>query len=62
MKLSEVEWSGMKPVKKANISDIADHMLISVSEEDPPELPVVFCFHVPNACLAAGFSLWVCST
>lgn len=52
----------MKPMKKTNIGDIADNMLISVSEEDPLELPVVFCFHVPHACLAAGFSLWVCST
>lgn len=49
-------------VKKVSISDIADHMLTSVSEEAPPELPVVFCFHVQSACLAAGFSLWVSTT
>lgn len=47
-------------MKKVNISNMADHMLIGVSEG--AEAPVVFYFHVQNAWLAAGVRTWVCST
>ena len=41
-------------VQKVNMSDIADHMLVSVSGEAVVETPLVFCFYVQGLSLAAG--------